>query len=398
MSSRRKLLFTAIMLLVLALLLELFSYGILSFEASRRPHKFRHDAAYYLDPMPENWAEKFYAHGFDPVLGWDGVRYEKGDGGRKARQGDKNLGYDAEGARLNPDFANEPAVIAAYGDSFTKGAEVAWNETWEYYLSQKLGRYVANYGVGGYGPDQATIKFQRRPRAAPRPAIAILGIFEENINRAVNRYRAYYQEDPSSFLAFKPRFLPEPAGGRLLPSPLKEATTDRRDLTQAVIEAREDDVFWMRKIDFTFPYTLALGKLALLAFDKATGGFLPLGLLSDNLWEAPQARATMDSVIDGFVAEAKARDIRPVILFLPRIRRATAEDPAAWTPNYTAYFESLRSRYRDQDLPILDVANAEFEAAKMHVRPFEGHYSPYGNDIVAQFVYEQLALENEKFP
>ena len=383
------------MLLLAAVLLELLSFGVVSFEAWRRPNKFRHDAGYFLDPMPDGWAAKFYAQGYDPILGWKGLRYDEADAGKK--NAGKLLGYDAEGARLNPDYATEPAVIAAYGDSFTKGAEVEWNETWPYDLSKMLGRYVANYGVGGYGPDQATVKFQLRRPETPKPAIAILGIFEENINRTLNRYRAYYQEEPSSFLAFKPRFLPGPAGARLLPSPLGEATEDRKRLEAAVVAARQDDIYWRRKVDFAFPFSLALGKLALLALGRGTGSLLPLGYLSDNLWNVPEARATMDAVVDAFVAEADRRGIRPVILFLPRIRMETAENRAGWAPEYSAYLDALKTRYDGRGVAILDVADAEFEPEKMHVRLFDGHYSPYGNEVVARFLYERLALANETF-
>ena len=75
MSLRRKALFTFLMLLLIALLLELFSFGLLQFEAWRRPYKFQHEAAYYLDSMPADWAAKFYARAYHPVLGWDGTRY-----------------------------------------------------------------------------------------------------------------------------------------------------------------------------------------------------------------------------------------------------------------------------------------------------------------------------------
>ena len=422
MSPGRKLLFTLIMLFFAGLLAEVFSFGLLQFEAWRRPYKFRHDAAYYLDPMPADWAAKFYAKGYHPVLGWDGPRYASAgkdlnptasrdgtkSGGKNKKQKKRQqktfgLGYDAEGARVNPDFADGAPAIAAYGDSFTKGAEVAWNETWAYYLSEMLGRYVANYGVGGYGPDQATLKFRLHPAEAPKPKIAILGIFEENINRVVNRYRSYYQEDSPSFLAFKPRFLPSqddgpgggPDGSRLLPTPLSEATEDPKQLAEAVVAARDHDTFWDRKVEFGFPYSLALGKLALLALGKASGKALPLGSFSGDLWEAPRATATMDAVIEAFVAEAEARGIQPVILFLPRIRHQTAEDRDNWAPNYRGYRDALETRYENQGLIVLDLADAAFQPEDMHVRPFDGHYSPYGNQVVARFLFDRLELGSQ---
>jgi hypothetical protein len=49
---------------------------------------------------------------------------------------------------------------------------------------------VSNYGVSGYGTDQALVRFRRTSNdAAPT---AILGIFPENLLRNVNQYRALF--------------------------------------------------------------------------------------------------------------------------------------------------------------------------------------------------------------
>ena len=399
MSPGKKFVYTAILLLVAAGLLEVLSYGILSFEAWRRPYKFQHEGAYYIDRIPEGWESAFYEKAYHPVFGWDGTRSggKPGQKRRNKKRRDKKQGseadpgrYNDEGARINPDYAGSPPGIAAFGDSFTKGAEVKWNQSWPYYLSELLDAYVVNYGVGGFGPDQATLKFRASPFREPKPRFVILGIFEENINRVVSRFWPYYEEEGRNLLGFKPRFAIGPQGPELLASPLAEPITDRQALAALAEEARDGDVFWARKVAFAFPYSYTLGKLGLLALGKMTGKALPLGTYAGDLWGAEEATATMNAVIDAFIAEADARGIEPVILFIPRVRRAILDDPTDWAPNYAGFAQALAARFGERGLIVLDVAKASFGPEKMNVQPFAGHYSPYGNKVVADFLYDRL--------
>jgi hypothetical protein len=54
---------------------------------------------------------------------------------------------------------------------------------------------VSDYGVSGYGADQAYLRFRRVPDEAP---VVILGIFGEGVIRNVNQYRGFlgWQQQP----------------------------------------------------------------------------------------------------------------------------------------------------------------------------------------------------------
>src|SRR5262245_39420394 len=69
--------------------------------------------------------------------------------------------HDKTGAKYNSDFP-EPghACASAYGDSFVWGNDIPPAYGWIEQLSRKLGCRVANYGVPGYGTDQAYVRFQ----------------------------------------------------------------------------------------------------------------------------------------------------------------------------------------------------------------------------------------------
>ena len=101
----------------------------------------------------------------------------------------------------------------------------------------------------------------------------------------------------------------------------------------------------------------------------------------------------MTAAINSFVTEAESRRIVPIILFLPRIRRAMLEDRDGWRPRYAGFVRALRQRYGERDLIIVDAAETDFEPEAMNVRPFDGHYSPYGNRLFARHLYDTVFRE-----
>src|SRR5215469_15256294 len=85
---------------------------------------------------------------------------------------------DRTGAKYIPDFAqSEPPCGSAYGPSFVWGNEIPLTEGWVEQLSRRLGCRVANYGVSGYGTDQAYVRFQRMQDQAP---VTFLGFSPEH--------------------------------------------------------------------------------------------------------------------------------------------------------------------------------------------------------------------------
>ncbi len=111
--------------------------------------------------------------------------------------------------RAGLSFAALPARrrIAVVGDSFTFGLEVRYEDTWPHQLERALGPefQVLNFGVDGYGVDQAYLRY-RRDGLAWRPEIVILGVIDDDFRRTMCVY---------AFLCFpgfgmpftKPRFV-----------------------------------------------------------------------------------------------------------------------------------------------------------------------------------------------
>ena len=73
-----------------------------------------------------------------------------------------------------------PSCGSAFGDSMTRGDEVKDDEAWLHRLSERLGCNVQNFGVGGYGLDQAALRYEL---GTPPGNFVILGLFIEMLRR-----------------------------------------------------------------------------------------------------------------------------------------------------------------------------------------------------------------------
>ena len=121
---------------------------------------------------------------------------------------------NAGGLRSQVDYDQNPLHdtlrIAAFGDSFVAGVGVNDDQVWVKRLEVELNRLgmrveTLNFGVGGYGMDQAYIRWQNLGRAY-KPDLVLFAFQPENLNRNVNVFRPlYYRRVAVPFS--KPRFV-----------------------------------------------------------------------------------------------------------------------------------------------------------------------------------------------
>jgi hypothetical protein len=380
-SGKRRWLFRLGLLVAMAATIELSAWGILSHMQQQAPGYFRLSRAELVEIFREaRAAQEERAH--DALLGWD---YRPGTPDDRAGPS-WTMAVDGNGARQNLPFDDAEPALAAYGDSFTAGIDVDDDETWPYLLSRRLGRLVANYGVGGYGTDQALLKFKVKHADRPTPHSVVLAIYEENINRIFNRYRPYYAQRTGVLYGFKPRFVLDDGVLRLIENPMRQPPASEGEFLALAESAREGDLHYQSGVDYAFPFTANLVRLSALVLLKETGidGY-QWGLLPRDPWRHPQASALMRAIIDDFIATAAARGARPVVLFIPSVE-ASWVDAAGRTPPYSSFVERLRADYAAQPVLVVDVAEATFDAARFNVQPFEGHASAYGNQMIADHV------------
>jgi len=153
----------------------------------------------------------------DPVLGW---RYRPG-------HRDPENQINSQGVRSGREYSTvpEPGVIrvAAFGDSFVYSNEVANDDTWSARMEALSPRMeVLNYGVGGYGTDQAFLRYLNEGSRLSTDVV-IIGFAPDDLRRVVNVYRRFISN--REFPLVKPRFVLTSDGDLvLLQSPLQRVS------------------------------------------------------------------------------------------------------------------------------------------------------------------------------
>jgi hypothetical protein len=253
---------------------------------------------------------------FHPVLGWDyppelvhadaqDVVYTHGKMGER---------------RTCTDFAS--TKLATYGDSFTYCAETGDEDTWQTHLARKLGTNVLNFGVGGYGTDQALLKYENSEQHATK--IVLLCIFPENINRVVNIYRPFYtHHDPLRLT--KPMFMVADNGITLVSNPITSTAELPRLDQESFLQTLGKVDYWFQ-LDrnlprFAFPYSLAFFEWSGAVFSQLSSRVSWLANYHrPHIWDLYNQEgplSIMCHIADRFVAIAKARGEEPIIVLMP---------------------------------------------------------------------------------
>lgn len=128
---------------------------------------------------------------YDPTRGWalqSGVSNRHFFGGKTVNSNSKGIRGKTEYTYSKKE--NKPRLLIL-GDSFTFGDGVNNNETYPYYLQQKLpDAEVINFGVHGYGHDQMLI-YLKEEGVKYRPDIVILGYMSTDSERNMLNFRDY---------------------------------------------------------------------------------------------------------------------------------------------------------------------------------------------------------------
>ena len=171
-------LFRLMALMFFLLLLEVTGYLFLSIQQKRQPRLFHLDINEYLASISDETLRvsaklsrkgNFYSP--DQQLGW--IRRENSE---LSFPNGTTISTDSLGSRRIPGVSG-PATISSFGNSFTEGLEVDDGETWQAYIAKSTGRAVLNFGVSGYGPDQALLALETRLSAGIWTPIVILAIW-----------------------------------------------------------------------------------------------------------------------------------------------------------------------------------------------------------------------------
>ena len=331
------------------------------------------------------WAERTDQStyvGPDPELGWSIVT--------NGRTPEGLYEANAQGARVRADvvYAAEPPAgkrrIVAVGDSFTHGDGVGDGDTWERRIeAQRSDLEVVNFGVPGYGTDQAVLRW-RRDASKLRANVAILGIWPENVCRNLNLVRYFLQ--PASGFSQKPRFVATAQGLELIGQPVLRGEALARAVTEPFATPLLAQDAWLDARDVT-PAAWQGSRLA---------------RVSATLLRLYERRASRERLYDGSdprgieltvaIAAQWAREVAATGA-LPRVVLIPMRELLETYPDEDSF--PLARALRAASVETIDLGPPMTREVRARGGDCcfrgDGHLSPEGNDLVARWLIERLA-------
>ena len=390
-SGSRKLLFFAGLVLILGVLAEVLSLVLISLLNRTLNEPIRRTSTIYAEQTrrlgvllddPEQYRTQF-----DHSLGW---RY-------RAAFANETDTINLQGLRSSREYSEHPASgvlrVAAFGGSFVYANEVDNRQSWSTVLERLYpDMELLNYGVGGYGTDQAWLRF-RAEGLRLSPDIVLIGFVPVNLRRIVNVYRRFLSTNESPLL-WKPRFILEDDTLRLIPNPI----TDLDDLRLILREPRQvrervahDQ--WYEPLIYEAPlYDLSASVRLATAFWIRIGNryLRPNRLIEDGIFNGESTAFQIQlAVLKAFSADVSHQGALPIVLFFPD-RESLERIQNGRSPTYQPLADSVRAF----GIEVFDLSEAF--AAKVGsegVGPWfapGNHYSPAGNEIVADWLGQRL--------
>jgi len=365
-NTPRKLILTGVCFLATLLVIELLAYLVANFLASK--------GALYKPQSEEGFAS--YVARRHPVLGWVPK---------------PNAGFDNVGSRptpAHPDTRNP--CVSLYGDSFTWSSEVGPESAWGNRLSASLKCRVHNFGVPGYGSDQAYLRFLHNKRdTAP---VVVLVHLSENILRNTNRY-AWLQYPGSSF-SFKPRFLVGDSGNLIYVPPMQPSRETFREIIAAPEVFLENDSFVPGKSagveHFRFPFTVSIARtFGHISIQSKLTGKPWYTSYYDPLHETGALTLTK-LIMTNFVRDARRKSRIPVVAIMP-----TGLDLRYYGIHGKWPYQPLLDALTEADFSVINIGDGMMKrvATDDPCNLFDdcsGHFNELGYAMVAKVLHAPL--------
>ncbi|MGR9073568.1 MAG: hypothetical protein ACU833_10940 [Gammaproteobacteria bacterium] len=372
------------------IVLLLLLYGILEIFALGAIHLFDIDYAPrdHVSEKHERILKKFLKReseyvAFDPELGWsihkngNSKLYQANAAGIR---GDKDYGFEIPAGLFR---------ITTFGDSFTHCDAVRNDQTWQAEMERLDDTLeVINFGVGGFGTDQAYLRYRSEGRRY-RSDLVLIGFMSENIYRHVNTFRPFYYPNSGVPLT-KPRFVINNGELTLVPNALRTMDDYRRLLEKPAATLSE-----IGRYDYYYPFRYrshALDWSPLARLVTELGFRIKKGLkenieIGDFYNEDSEAFQVTARILGRFAGEAADDGAVPIIVVFPSkqdVYRYRDEKAKRYAP-LLKFLDAEGYRYID----LMDAFAEPIEKDEIKSL-FKGHYSPLGNRYVAKHILEYL--------
>lgn len=301
---------------------------------------------------------------------------------------------DSNGAQPNPYFPERlerKACVSLYGDSFTEGGDVTSSEhKWGNVLSRRLDCYVANLAMGGYGTDQAYLRFEKK--VDDPAALVIFGIHPPDVMRNLTRIRDL--ENYAKWYALKPRYIfNEDTGLTLVPIPdlteeqyLRILTEKGEPLMLEHENLQPGGPAGVVKLQFPYTFPVLRNMYTFYGFKSRVFGYpeYKLFIEKDHPLKGLQITAGLAS---RFIGLAEQRGKNHLVVMLPH-----PGDFHYFIKTGSWPYQNLSDELQTLNVPVIDFGPyliSEAETTGRALDTYFGatqHYNDAGNALVAEFV------------
>lgn len=274
--------------------------------------------------------------------------------------------------------------IVCIGDSFTHGDAVLAEETWPSLLQKRLGGQIANLGVGGYGIDQAVMRYEKRNPSCDH---VVLGLISGDLERATNLIYNFIYGDSKS----KPIYEFKSGSISIFNRPAIHG-----EALKAEYEAGIDSAFFARAEHSWDPRFLQRGF-----FDFS---YCARTLKSIPVWREAQKRTPIYreegerleycmQILKHLKDLAQDRSVKLTIVILGK-----GFIPSSRGENLAGRWAIFKSRLDELDISWIDTVPSiqeMFDADPATVvNVYDGvHYAPEANARVAEIIAEEFSTE-----
>jgi len=266
--------------------------------------------------------------------------------------------------------------VALIGNSFTFGLEVSYEHSWGSRLERALGGdvQVLNFGVDGYGVDQAYLRYARDVRPW-RPDVVIFGLITHDLFRSLAVY-SFVSFPGWPFPFAKPRLVAD--GDRLVPLnvplPSPRALLTARSVSELPFVEydpgyREEDWAW-HPLDQSYLYRFVASQY--------------------RRWSGRDARASDERVatlnreiLRTFIREVRAAGSIPIVVYFPSRLDFRARTRR---PGWRSLAQTM---LREAGIPHTDLTTC-LDGVDPAKRFGPGHYAPAGNAAVAECLRDDV--------
>ena len=260
------------------------------------------------------------------------------------------------------------------GDSMVHGDEVADQDTWSFFLSQKIKKKfnLINLGVSGYGNDQAFLHFKNYQKKNNDIKIAIFCFNSGNELRNINIQRSFLNKS-ADFIYLKPIFVFKKKK-LLLIKPLKNKYKSYFDYLNSSSVRKN-----LKKYDFFYPNrlnNLILYFLEKLHLTSSYNKFLFFN-------KKTKLNLTFE-IFKLFKLFCHKKKIKPFILFLPKVKGQFKND------KNLIY---LKDKVKDLDILNYYPKKSFYDNNNRPINSYyseKNHYSISGGKVLADLVFKYL--------